>query len=282
MKARYIIMSLALLMSMSLSAQKRDTVVVGDGFHYTGVWPEGKGVLYAYKDGLIMGDFVKGVPQGECVCYRPNGELYWGSYRKGKATGYGRLYRDNGIVFTGSFKNGKYHGLDTLFRSDGSVYVGEFRKGKLKKAVANHRPAPKELSDRKPAYPRVDHKDWHMEYLRDMELKWEERNAELRRKAGLTNPEFQGGSLSDFTLWVNSRLDYSGMENLDDGIRTVVVEFVVGKDGSVKDVNAIFGTHPGLNSEAVRVVKTSPKWKPAEYNGEKRSVKLTVPVVFEF
>jgi len=280
MKARYIIMSLALLMSMSLSAQKRDTTIVGDGFHYTGNWPEGKGVMYDYKDGLVMGSFVKGVPQGDCVCYRPNGELYWGNYKKGKATGYGRLYRDNGIVFTGSFKNGQYHGIDTLFRKDGSVYVGEFRKGKLKKTIENHKHAPKELAARKPAYPRVDHKDWHMEYLRDMELKWEERNAELRRKAGLTNPEFQGGTLSDFTLWVNSQLDYSAVQG--EGLRTVVVEFVVGKDGAVRDVNPIFGTDQTLNNEAVRVVKKSPKWKPAEYNGEKRNVKLTVPVVFEF
>lgn len=280
MKARLFILSLALLMPMALFARQRDTVIVGDGFHYVGKWPEGKGVLYSKKSGLVMGDFVKMKPQGEGVCYRPNGELYWGQYKKGKATGHGRLFRENGIVLTGDFKDGKYHGIDTLFRKDGSVYIGEFKKGKLKRTIDNFNPAP--AAFKKPAYPRIDHKDRHMQFLKDLELAWEERNANLRRKAGLHNPEFQGGDISDFTLWVNSQLDYSLVEGIKEGVRTVVVEFVVGKDGSVRDVNAIFGTHPALNNEAVRVVKKSPKWKPAEQNGEKKSVKLSVPVVFEF
>lgn len=267
---------------MSMFAQQRDTVIVGDGFHYVGKWPDGKGVLYSQKDGLVMGVFRKSRPQGECVCYRPNGELYWGHYEKGKATGYGRLFRDNGVVFTGGFKNGKYHGIDTLFRNDGSVYIGEFKKGKLKRAIVNHNPAPKAIAERKPDLPRVDHKDRHMQFLRDLELDWESRNATLRRKAGMIEPQFQGGDLGDFTLWVNSQLDYASVERSNEGVRTVVVEFVVGRDGAVRDVNAIFGTHPELNDEAVRVVKKSPKWKPAELAGEKKSVKLTVPVVFEF
>ena len=86
MKAKFIIMSLALLMSMPLFARQRDTVIVGNGFHYVGKWPEGKGVLYSQKDGLVMGDFKKARPQGECVCYMPSGVLYWGQYNKSKAT----------------------------------------------------------------------------------------------------------------------------------------------------------------------------------------------------
>ena len=99
---------------------------------------------------------------------------------------------------------------------------------------------------------------------------------------GLVNPQVQGGTLSDFTLWVNSQIDYAAVENIGEGVRTVVVEFVVSKDGSVREVNAIFGTHPTLNAEAIRIVKKSPKWTPAHLAGETRNVKLTVPVVFEF
>lgn len=282
MKAKFIIMSLALLMSMPLFARQRDTVIVGDGFHYVGKWPEGKGVLYSQKDGLVMGDFKKARPQGECVCYMPSGVLYWGQYNKSKATGYGRLYRENGIIFTGNFKNGKFHGVDTLFRRDGSVYVGEFKNGRLKKTIANLDPAPAEVAARKPEYPRVDHKDRHMEFLKMLELDREERKAAVRAKAGLINPKFQGGTLSDFTLWVNSQIDYDSIEKMPEGIRTVVVEFVVGKDGSVRDVNAVFGSDVSLNEEAVRVIRKSPKWTPAEQGGEKKSVKLSVPVVFEF
>lgn len=271
-----------LLTSVTLFAQKRDTVIVGDGYHYVGKWPAGKGVLYSTKEGLIMGEFVKAKPQGECVGYWPDGELYWGEYRKGKATGYGRLFRDNGIVFTGTFKNGDYHGVDTLYRKDGSVYIGEFKKGKLKNTIATYNPAPKDIAERKPDYPRIDHKDRHLSFLKNMELEWDAKNAMARKKVGMTNPEFQGGTLNDFTSWVNAQIDYSVVPEMTEGVRAVIVEFVVAKDGSVRDVNPMFGTHPELNAEAVRVVKKSPKWKPAEIGGEKKSVKLSVPVVFEF
>jgi TonB family protein len=62
----------------------------------------------------------------------------------------------------------------------------------------------------------------------------------------------------------------------------VVVEFVVAKDGTVRDVYALFGTNQQLNDEAVRVVKSSPKWTPAELDGQKKNVKLSIPVLFEF
>ena len=282
MKAKLFILSLMLLTSVTLFARQRDTVIVGDGYHYAGKWPEGKGVLYSVKEGLVMGEFKKAKPQGECVGYRPNGELYWGQYSKGKATGHGRLYRDNGIMFIGTFKNGKYHGIDTLFRKDGSVYIGEFKNGKLKKTIATHNPAPKNIAERKPQYPRIDHKDRHMSFIKNMELDWEARNSRLRRQAGMINPEFQGGTINDFTHWVNAQIDYSAVSQMSEGVRTVIVEFVVAKDGSVKEVAAVFGTHPELNDEAVRIVKKSPKWKPAELAGEKKNVRLSVPIVFEF
>lgn len=282
MKTKLFILSLMLLTSVTLFARQRDTVIVGDGYHFAGKWPEGKGVLYSTKDGLVMGEFVKARPQGECVAYRPDGELYWGQYRKGKATGHGRLFRDNGIIFIGTFKNGKYHGVDTLFRKDGSVFIGEFKNGKLKNGIDNFNPAPKQIADRKPTYPRIDHKDRHMSFLKTLEVEWESKNAQLRRKVGMTNPEFQGGTLNDFTHWVNTQVDYGAVPEMGEGVRVVIVEFVVSRDGSVKEVAAVFGSHPELNAEAVRVVKKSPKWKPAEIGGEKKNVKLSVPVVFEF
>ena len=284
MKAKYISMMLvmAVLSSISLLANQRDTVIVGDGYHFVGKWPEGKGALYSNEGGLVLGQFSKAKPQGECVCYRPNGELYWGQYKNGKATGFGKLYRDNGIVICGEFKNGRYHGTDTLYRKDGSVYVAKFKKGKLVSKISDSKDSPELLKLQKPAYPRIDLKKRHEDFLRTLELEWESRNAEIRRKAGLINPKFQGGELSDFTYWVNSRLNYSAVEGIKDDVRMVVVEFVVAKDGTVRDVYALFGTNQQLNDEAVRVVKSSPKWTPAELDGQKKNVKLSIPVLFEF
>ena len=282
MKTKSIIMTLVLLASVSFFAHGQvEMKELKGGARYEGAWPAGEGVLYSYEEGLVFGTFVKGRPEGRCVCYRPSGEVYWGDYKKGKATGNGRLYRDNGIVIAGDYRNGNYHGTDTLYRRSGATMVGKFKKGKLKERISDSSKgaAP---AGQKPEYPRIDFRRRQQEFLNELELRWEERNARIRSKAGLINPEFQGGTLADFTYWVNSQLSVPALEGVKDDIRTVVVEFVVHKDGSVRDVHALFGTHPELNDEAVKVVSRSPKWKPAEQAGQKKSVKLTVPVVFEF
>lgn len=284
MNAKTIIMALVLFASVPFFANAQsDAITLKDGSRYEGAWPAGDGVLYSYKDGLVFGNFIKGKPEGRCICYKPNGEVYWGDFRKGRQTGKGRIYRDNGIVITGDYRKGDYHGIDTLYRKNGSVMIAKFKNGKLKERIADSsKDAVSHDFGMKPSYPSIDFRRRHQEFLNELELKWEERNAALRIKAGLINPEFQGGNISDFTYWVNSQVNVPEQEGVKDDIRTVVVEFVVGKDGSVRDVHPLFGTHPELNAEAVRVVSRSPKWKPAEHGGEKKSVKLTVPVVFEY
>lgn len=282
MNTKSIIMALVLSASVPfLASGQNDVMELKDGSRYEGSWPSGEGVLYSYKDGLVFGNFIKGKPSGKCLCYMPNGEVYEGDFKNGKMTGKGRLYRDNGIVVSGDFKNGAFHGIDTLYRKNGTALVGKFKKGKVKERIADSAKDAVKLG-KKPPYPSQDFRRRHQEFVNELELRWEDHRAELRRKAGVINPEFQGGSLGDFTYWVNSQLNVPVLEGVKNDIRTVIVEFVVSKDGSVKDVHALFGTNPQLNEEAVRVVSRSPKWKPAEQDGHKKSIKLTVPVVFEF
>ena len=280
MKMKFTLLTLvvAMLSSVSLFAQDQRNTSDYTSDRYDGQWPQGEGILYSYKDGLIIGSFTKGKAEGRCVCYLPNGEVYWGDFKKGKATGNGRIYRDNGIVMAGEYKNGKYHGIDTLYRSDGTMIVGKFKNGKLKNRIAEV----KDLASvpKKPEYPRVDFQRKQEEFLKELELIWEERNVRMREKAGLISPKFQGGSVEDFAFWVNSRVEYPESVSLGDGSRTVIVEFVVLKDGTVSDVHAAFGSNPLLNDAAVAAVAKSPKWEPGEHNGEKRNVKMTVPVVF--
>ena len=278
MKLRTTLMTLALatLAAMSLSAQESS---VAEQVRYEGHWPEGEGILYSGRDGLIIGTFRKGKPEGRCVCYKPNGEVYWGDLKKGKATGNGRIYRDNGIVVAGQYRNGKYHGLDTLYRSNGTVLVGKFRKGKMKSKVSDWASAAAPMRS-KPEYPRVDLRHKQEDFLKELELLWEERNIRLRQSAGFVNPKFQGGGIDDFALWVNSRVEIPITELARDISRTVLVEFTVNTDGSLSDIHAVFGSNPALNAAAVNAVSKSPKWEPGELKGVKRSVRLTVPVVF--
>ena len=60
----------------------------------------------------------------------------------------------------------------------------------------------------------------------------------------------------------------------------VVVGFVVERDGSITDVNILRGVDPSLDREAMRVVKSMPKWNPGKQNGSAVRVKYQVPVSF--
>ncbi|MBQ0005953.1 MAG: energy transducer TonB, partial [Alistipes sp.] len=61
----------------------------------------------------------------------------------------------------------------------------------------------------------------------------------------------------------------------------VIVEFVVEKDGSVTNVTATKYPDSDLADEAEKVVRASPKWKPALLGKEKVRVKMSVPVEFK-
>lgn len=80
--------------------------------------------------------------------------------------------------------------------------------------------------------------------------------------------------------WVYKYLKYPE-EAVRDGIQgRVMVDFIIGKDGSVSDVRVLKGVSPELDAEAVKVVAASPKWKPGRLNGNKVRTSMTIPVEF--
>ena len=60
----------------------------------------------------------------------------------------------------------------------------------------------------------------------------------------------------------------------------VICIFVVEKDGTVSNVKVIKSVDPSLDKEALRVLKSMPKWKPGKQNGKPVRVQYTVPVTF--
>ena len=64
--------------------------------------------------------------------------------------------------------------------------------------------------------------------------------------------------------------------------QTVVVQFIVGKDGSISDVRTINHVLPSLKKEAERVIRQSGKWEPAEQNGRKVRAYRKQPITFIF
>ena len=93
-------------------------------------------------------------------------------------------------------------------------------------------------------------------------------------------PEFPGGQQALFKyLSENVKYPVIAQENGIQG--RVICQFVVNRDGSIVDVEVVrSGGDPSLDKEAIRVIKSMPKWKAGQQRGKAVRVKYTVPVNF--
>lgn len=93
-------------------------------------------------------------------------------------------------------------------------------------------------------------------------------------------PEFPGGMGECLKfLMKNAKYPTISQENGVQG--KVSVKFVIEKDGSIADPVVVRGVDPYLDKEALRVVKSMPKWKPGKQRGKPVRVSYTVPVIFK-
>lgn len=94
-------------------------------------------------------------------------------------------------------------------------------------------------------------------------------------------PSFPGG-MSALMKYLADNVKYP-VDAQENGMQgRVVVSFVVERDGSITNVQAVRSVYPSLDSEAVRVVEAMPRWKSGKLNGLPVRVKYNVPVTFSF
>lgn len=92
-------------------------------------------------------------------------------------------------------------------------------------------------------------------------------------------PSFPGGQ-SALMSFLGSHIEYP-LDAQENGVEgRVIVSFVVERDGSISYVKVVRSVAPSLDHEAMRVVKSMPKWTPGKQNGENVRVKYSVPIVF--
>ena len=93
-------------------------------------------------------------------------------------------------------------------------------------------------------------------------------------------PQFPGGN-SALMEYLGKNIKYPVVAE-ENGIQgRVVCTFVVERDGSITDVKVVRGVDSSLDKEAVRVVKSMPRWIPGKQNGSAVRVKYTLPVTFK-
>ena len=92
-------------------------------------------------------------------------------------------------------------------------------------------------------------------------------------------PSFPGGD-AELMKFLHDHMKYPVIAE-ENGIQgRVVCTFVVERDGSITDVKVLKSVDPSLDKEAIRVLKSMPKWIPGKQNGSAVRVKYTVPVTF--
>ena len=93
-------------------------------------------------------------------------------------------------------------------------------------------------------------------------------------------PGFPGGEVK-LMEFIAKNINYP-KEAIEKGIEgRVFVGFIIDVDGSVTDVKLLRGIGGGCDEEAVRVVKSLPKWRPAKQNGVFSRVSYQIPVNFK-
>ncbi|MDD6280384.1 MAG: TonB family protein [Bacteroidales bacterium] len=93
-------------------------------------------------------------------------------------------------------------------------------------------------------------------------------------------PQFPGGE-AELLKYIATHIKYPTMAAENNIQGRVVVKFVVKKDGNVGEVVVLRGKDPDLDKEAVRVVKTLPRFIPGKMNGQSVSVWYTLPINFK-
>jgi protein TonB len=92
-------------------------------------------------------------------------------------------------------------------------------------------------------------------------------------------PEFPGGDLG-LMKYIQKNVKYPPIAKEYNITGKVYISFVVDRSGSVTNVKVVRGVDKNLDAEAVRVIKSLPKYKPGKQRGKAVKVMFTVPINF--
>lgn len=93
-------------------------------------------------------------------------------------------------------------------------------------------------------------------------------------------PEFPGGPV-EFMRWLTRNLKYPESARRRRVQGKVMVQFVVGTDGSISDLKIVTSLEPNCDREVLRVLRTMPAWKAGMQNDKPCRTMVRIPVVFK-
>lgn len=92
-------------------------------------------------------------------------------------------------------------------------------------------------------------------------------------------PTFPGGT-DALLKFLGDNIKYPPVAKQAGISGTVILSFLVEKDGSISNVKVIHGIGGGCNEEAIRVVSMMPKWSPGKQRGKAVRTQFQIPLVF--
>ena len=127
--------------------------------------------------------------------------------------------------------------------------------------------------------PSVEHPDKKVVAVVDIPKAKEEPQEEVIFQVVEEMPQFPGG-MGEAMKFLAKNIKYPVVAQEAKIEGRVIVRFVVGRDGSVSNVEVMRGVSPELDAEAIRVVSMMPKWIPGKQRGKAVAVKYTMPIMF--
>jgi protein TonB len=92
-------------------------------------------------------------------------------------------------------------------------------------------------------------------------------------------PQFPGGQQALMT-YLSANIQYPFWAQRYNMQGQVTIQFIVNADGSLTNCRIIKGAGVYLDNEALRVVRSMPKWTPAKKKGKSIRSRCVIPVVF--
>ena len=94
-------------------------------------------------------------------------------------------------------------------------------------------------------------------------------------------PQFPGGE-SALHAFLSQNLKYPEKAMKEKISGRVILQFTVDKNGDISDIVVVRGVSPELDAEAIRVIKSMPRWIPGKQRGKTVAVKYTLPINFKW
>lgn len=151
----------------------------------------------------------------------------------------------------------------------------------MKLKIVESNDTPQEVEEEQPLSEDLFEGDVVDDELPEEETKKEEKEEEvLSFRVVEELPQFPGGYL-EFVKWLTRNLKYPPLARQQKVQGRVVAEFIVNKDGSVTDVQVVNSLNSYCDHEALRVLRSMPRWTAGIDNGKPCRTKVCIPIVFK-